>query len=435
METKPVEIVEVARYTRGVVGPGQPMSGPVAVGGEIKATTAPGCWGPMITPKFRGGHEVTQPVAVEGAEVGDGIALRIKKIHVTSQATASGTMKMVSGRYLCDPFVDRVCPGCGAISPETVLEGTGRDAVRCANCGAPANPFEVPSGYTIAFDAGRSVGLTLSQERAVEIAERAAEMMALPEHSEQHPIAVLALADVAGVPARMRPFLGNVGTTPSRDMPDSHNAGDFGQFLIGAEHEFGMTAEELVESKTDGHMDIDSVREGAVLICPTKIPGGGVYVGDMHANQGDGEIAGHTTDVSGEAELEVAAVIKGLGNDGPILLPPAEDLPYLARPFTEGEWAGILELARSQGQPEPETVGPLQVVGTGANLNTATDNGLERMSRLAGMGIEEVMNRVTLTGGVEIGRHPGVVTVTMTLPMSRLEEIGLADLVREQYGI
>ena len=29
---------------------------------------------------------------------------------------------------------------------------------------------------------------------------------------------------------------------------------------------------------------------------PVKVSGGGVYAGDMHAQQGDGEITGHTTD-------------------------------------------------------------------------------------------------------------------------------------------
>ncbi|WP_200900297.1 acetamidase/formamidase family protein [Rubrobacter aplysinae] len=435
MQVEPLKIVEVDRYTRGVVGPSQPVQGPVSVGGRITSNTAPGCWGPMITPHFKGGHEVTQPVAIDGAEVGDGVALRVKRVEVTSRVTASGTMKMVDGRFVCDPFVDHVCGECGAMNPSTTLEGTGRDAVRCASCGAPASSFEVPSGYTIAFDHEGQVGITLTKERAEELAGNAAEEMALPGNAEQHPISALALSDVTGVPSRLRPFLGNVGSTPARDLPDSHNAGDFGQFLIGADHEFSLTEEELAEAKTDGHMDVDSVREGAVLICPTKVAGAGIYIGDMHANQGDGEIAGHTTDVSGEAELEVAAVIKGLQNDGPILLPPEEDLPFLAKPFTEREWSDILSLARSQSQPEPEPVGPVQTIGSGADLNAATDNGLERMSALSGMDLGEVMNRVTIAGGVEIGRHPGVVTVTMTVPMSRLEDVGLAELVRDQYGI
>jgi acetamidase/formamidase len=116
-------------------------------------------------------------------------------------------------------------------------------------------------------------------------------------------------------------------------LPDSHNCADFGQYLIGAPHRFGLTKEELHAAKTDGHMDTNSVREGAILICPVKVPGAGVYMGDMHAQQGNGEIAGHATDVSGETELTVE-VIKGLTLDGPILLQNVDDLPPMARPMT-----------------------------------------------------------------------------------------------------
>ncbi|HYQ60985.1 MAG TPA: acetamidase/formamidase family protein, partial [Desulfatiglandales bacterium] len=83
--------IRVATFTGGLVGPRIPMVGPVRDGGTIVAETAPGCWGPMITPSFEGGHEVTTPVAVEGAQPGDAIAIRIQKIRVTSMATASGT--------------------------------------------------------------------------------------------------------------------------------------------------------------------------------------------------------------------------------------------------------------------------------------------------------------------------------------------------------
>ena len=73
-------------------------------------------------------------------------------------------------------------------------------------------------------------------------------------------------------------------------MPDSHNAGDFGSFLIGAPHEYAFTQDELDLHRTDGHMDISRVREGATIICPVKVPGGGVYIGDMHAMQGMGRL-------------------------------------------------------------------------------------------------------------------------------------------------
>lgn len=434
MGERALESIRVATFTGGLVGPSIPMVGPVADGGTILAETAPGCWGPMITPYFRGGHEVTTPVAVHGAEPGDAVVIRIRRIRVTSMATASGTMAFVEGRYTGDPFVARHCPNCGAKNPATRLEGIGPEAVRCAECGAEVNPFRVTNGYTIVFDDDRQVAVTVGRKVAEGLARDAAKVMALPENSAQHPIVALCPADVAGVVTRIRPFIGNIGTTPSIDMPDSHNAGDFGQFLIDAPHEYGISKEQLEEARTDGHMDIDSVREGAVLICPVKVAGGGVYLGDVHAMQGDGEIAGHTTDVSAEVELEVG-LLKGLSIGGPILLPRPEDLPPLARPLSAAEREAARRLAERMGQEYVEEAAPIQMVGTGANLNEATENGVSRLARLLGMSKEEVLNRVTISGGVEIGRLPGVVTVTVQAPLDRLAKVGLADLVRQQYGL
>src|SRR5258705_13999829 len=99
------ETVFVNEFTNGLLDPALPMLGPVKDGGQIVANTAPGCWGPMITPAIRGGHEVTRPVAVAGAEVGDAIAIRIKSISVTSIATASGNDRFMNGRFLGDPYV------------------------------------------------------------------------------------------------------------------------------------------------------------------------------------------------------------------------------------------------------------------------------------------------------------------------------------------
>ena len=68
-------------------------------------------------------------------------------------------------------------------------------------------------------------------------------------------------------------------------------------------------------------------------------------------------------------------------------------------------------------------------------MNEATDNGVARLAALLDMSNEEVLNRVTLSGAVEIGRLPGVVTVTMLVPLTKLVEVGLAELVREQYSL
>jgi acetamidase/formamidase len=421
----------VDTFTNGILDPAKPMLGPVQDGGKLVVTTAPGCWGPMITPEIRGGHEVTQPVAVQGAEVGDAIAIWIDRIEVTSRATASGNDRMMAGRFLGDPYVAGQCEGCGTMYPPTHLEGIGETSVRCDNCGADATPFTFTNGYTIAFDEGRSLGVTVQQESAEEIAQDARTFAALPEHSIQNPILAFAPHDLVGLVGRLRPFMGQFGTTPSIALPDSHNAGDFGSFLIGAPHEYAVTSEQL-EQRTDGHMDIDAVRAGAVLICPVKVPGGGIYVGDMHALQGDGEIAGHTCDVAGTVECRVE-VIKGLAIDGPIILPVAEDLPFLARPLTADEQSRAHELAARWGVTLEESA-PISVVGTGPDLNSATDNGLARAAALLGITVPEIMNRATITGAIEIGRSPGVVQITFRAPLAMLAERGLRGLVDRQYG-
>ncbi len=434
MKNEPAkQIVYVNTFTDGILDPEKAMLGPVKDGGYIIANTAPGCWGPMITPSLQGGHEVTQPVYVEGAEVGDAVAIHISSIQVTSMVTASGNDRTVEGHFISDPFVDAKCPECGIVNPDTVIEDVGSEAVRCSNCGAAVTPFQFTNGYTIAFDDDRTIGVTLPKEAAEAAGKDGRKNMCTPEHSVQNPIVSVAPHDIVGMVARVRPFLGQIGTTPARAMPDSHNAGDFGQFLLDAPHDYGITQEQL-EERTDGHMDINRVREGAVLICPVKTEGGGIYLGDMHAMQGNGEIAGHTTDVSGIATLKIK-LLKGIKIDGPILLPVEEDLPYNAKPLSEREKSEALKVAKAYGFEEIEETAPVSFIGTGADLNEATDNGLTRAASVLGMSVPEVMNRATVTGAIDIGRNPGVVTVTFLAPLSALEDAGLSEIAVKHYRL
>jgi acetamidase/formamidase len=427
-----VETLFVNTFTDGILDPDIEMLGPVKDGGHIVANTAPGCWGPMITPCLKGGHEVTKPIFVEGAEIGDAIVIQIKSIDVTSIATSSGNDKPVEGRFQGDPFVAVKCPECSTLNPDTVIKGIGQEAIRCANCGIDITPFIFTNGYTITFDEDGQVGVTLPKEAAEQIAHEGRHYMRTPDASVQNPIVTFAPHDLVGVVARMRPFLGQLGTTPSKALPDSHNAGDFGSFLIGAPHSYALTQEELDEHRTDGHMDISRVRAGAALICPVKVPGGGVYLGDMHAMQGDGEIAGHTADVAGIVHLQVN-VLKNVKLEGPILLPNVEDLPYTAKPLSAAEKRIAGNLAAKWGLKEIETPLPLSIVGTAPNLNAATENGLARAARLFNVTVPEIMNRATITGSIEIGRHPGVVTVTFQAPKHYLEQAKLYEIIDEQY--
>jgi formamidase len=423
----------VTTFTDGILDPKKPMLGPVRDGGTIIANTAPGCWGPMITPSLKGGHEVTQPVAVENAELGDAVAIRIRDITVTSIATASGHDEMIDGHYLGDPYVAAKCPNCDKTYPETRVEGTGPDAIRCASCDQPVTPFRFVNGYTVVFDNAGKVGVTVDRAIAEKIAADPKFYSACPDNSQQASVLLFTPADLVGVVARTRPFLGQLGSTPAVPIPDSHNAGDFGTFLIGAPHEYALTEEQL-EYRTDGHMDIDAVRPGTILLVPVKVPGGGIYLGDMHALQGDGEIAGHTMDVAGTVNLQVE-VLKGCRLDGPVLFPLIEDLPPLARPLCLEEKQRALALAQKWGLAEIEKSAPISVIGTGGTINAATENGLNRAAALLDMSVAEVRNRATVTGAIEIGRLPGVIQVTFLSPLANLESAGLLPFVKEAYDL
>src|SRR5206468_2921694 len=161
------------------------------------------------------------------------------------------------------------------------------------------------NGYTIAFDELRSVGVTVPQAAAEEIAHAAKRFAALPDNSVQNPILTFAPHDLVAVATRLRPFLGQLGTSPSATMPDSHNAG-------------------------------------------------------------------HTCDVAGTVTLEVERVA-GLAIDGPVLFPLTEDLPYLAQPLSATERERALALGRRYGVEALERSLPICVVGTGPDLNSATD--------------------------------------------------------------
>jgi formamidase len=425
--------VFVSTFTDGILDPEKQMLGPVSDGGTIIANTAPGCWGPMITPSLKGGHEVTQPVAVENAEPGDAVAIRIRNITVTSIATASGHDEMIDGHFLGDPYVAAKCPNCDKINPETRIEGTGPEAIRCTICGQPVTPFRFLHGYTVVFDKAGQVGVTVNKAIADQLAEDPKLYSACPEKSQQASVLLFAPTDLVGVVARMRPFLGQLGSTPAVPIPDSHNAGDFGTFLIGASHEYALTEDQL-EYRTDGHMDVDAVRPGTILLVPVKVSGAGIYLGDMHALQGDGEIAGHTMDVSGTVTLQVE-VVKGRQIDGPVLFPLIEDLPPLARPLTAEEKQRARALAQKWGLSEIEKSAPISVIGTGGTLNEATENGLNRASALLKISVVEVRNRATITGAIEIGRLPGVVQVTFLAPLINLEQAGLLPFAKEVYNL
>jgi hypothetical protein len=110
-------------------------------------------------------------------------------------------------------------------------------------------------------------------------------------------------------------------------------------------------------------------------------------------------------------------------------------VPYLARPLSDEERRRAQTLARSHGVAEIEKDTPVTFIGTGASLNEATENGLQRAADVLGLSIPEVKNRATIAGAIEIGRHPGVVRVTFRAPISLLEAKGIGAFARHLYNL
>lgn len=85
----------------------------------------------------------------------------------------------------------------------------------------------------------------------------------------------------------MKPFLGCVGVAPGLETRNSQTPGEWG-----------------------GNMDSPEASVGHTLYLPVNLPGALLYVGDGHAAQGDGEVAGTAIEVPMRVRFQVD-VIKG----------------------------------------------------------------------------------------------------------------------------
>lgn len=256
---------------------------------------------------------------------GTGHSLRFLSIQVASRVTSAGNDSMLAGRCLGAPLGGGQMSAVRRTVRNPYVEGCGPDCIRCAACGTLRQRLHHR------LQRQGTLGVILNTAAAERVLANARDYMCTPDNSIQNPVVALAPSGIPCVVSRMIPFVGQLGVMPTRQIPDTHNARDFGSFLVGAPHEYAVTQEQLADV-TDGHMDINRVRGGAALIAPVRVPGGGVCVGDMHAMQGDGEVAGHTVEVARGSTMQVS-VLKGVACGGPLILPVYA--PALAGPSPE----------------------------------------------------------------------------------------------------
>jgi acetamidase/formamidase len=166
-------------------------------------------------------NPLTGPFAVEGAEAGDTLAVRLEELE-PNRADAW------SHRYLAENVVD---PSFARRLPE---QGYARWRIDLQN-------------------------------RKLSPVEPAAELT-LP----------------------LRPMLGCIGTAPAD----------------------GQTLSSATAGPHGGNMDYPGIAEGVTVYLPVFVPGARLYLGDGHATQGDGEIAGSGTEVSFDVRFTVT-LLKG----------------------------------------------------------------------------------------------------------------------------
>ena len=130
-------------------------------------------------------------------------------------------------------------------------------------------------------------------------------------------------------------------------------------------------------------MDIDAVRAGAILVCPVKLARRRACTWATCTRSRATARSPATPATCRARSRSRSRWSRGSAIDGPVLFPVAEDLPFLARPLSNEERMRASALGRRYGVERIEESLPISVIGTGPDLNTATDNGLARAAAAA----------------------------------------------------
>jgi len=93
--------------------------------------------------------------------------------------------------------------------------------------------------------------------------------------------------DMANYRVPLRPMLGCIATAvgPAQAAPPTGDSGGWG-----------------------GNMDFNEIGEGATIYLPVANPGALLYLGDGHAEQGDGELNGNALETSMDVEFSVDVI-------------------------------------------------------------------------------------------------------------------------------
>jgi amidase len=128
---------------------------------------------------------------------------------------------------------------------------------------------------------------------------------------------------LAGTELPARPMVGWVGLQPAAGVLPTSKAGP-----------------------TGGNMDTPLVRPGARVLLPAAVEGAGLYVGDVHASQGDGEIFLTGVEIAASVTLRIDG-LSGSTLDAPVVETP--DVVAILGPDTTLEASATAVSVRAAG--------------------------------------------------------------------------------------
>lgn len=104
------------------------------------------------------------------------------------------------------------------------------------------------------------------------------------------------LVTVAGIPIELRPMIGFIATTPASGEIPTGGCG-----------------------RTGGNLDTPLIASGARVLLPVEVDGAGLFVGDAHLAQGDGELFLTGVETAATVRLAVKPLL-GLAIPGPVVI-------------------------------------------------------------------------------------------------------------------
>lgn len=181
----------------------------------------------------------------------------------------------------------------------------------------------------------------------------------------------------AGITLPSRPMVGCIGTAPVTGAPNAGLPGNWG-----------------------GNLDHVFITTGCSVFLPVAVDEALLFIGDVHAAQGDGELSGTAFEVAAEVTARVS-VVSGLGLNWPWAM--------------NEERLAVMTAASEFADARREAVGEM----------------LDLIERRLGLEPAEALALLSVTGDLRLGQAFGGMDMTLRLEMPRLARLDLVDIGAE----